>query len=288
LQRLLTLPDDVAVWPTHGAGSFCSAPPGADRTSTIGHEKATNSLLRAPDEDTFVRELVTLLGSFPPYFLRLANVNRRGPALLDGPPALVPLDPAEVRALLAAGGELLDVRPVPEFAAAHVPGSLSIPLRPVFATWLGWVAPNDRPLVVLRGANQSADEVAWQAAKIGYDFAGELAGGLAAWAAAGYPTTSTPVASADAVDGRSVLDVRQEDEFVAGHVPEAQHVELGELAVRIADVPAGPVVVMCGHGERAVTAASLLERAGRDDVAVLLGGPADWVASRGADLETGE
>jgi len=289
VQRLLALPDDVAVWPTHGAGSFCAAPPGADRTSTIGREKATNSLLRTPDEDTFVRELLGSLGSFPPYFLRLAEVNRRGPALLGGPPSLELLPPAEVRELLAAGGELVDVRPVPEFAALHVPGSLSIPLRPVFATWLGWVAPADRPLVVVRGADQSADEVAWQAAKIGYDnLAGELAGGVPAWAEAGYPTTGTPLASPDAVDDRSVLDVRQEAEYVAGHLPQARHVELGELADRTADVPAGPIVVMCGHGERATTAASLLERAGRGDVAVLVGGPDDWAAGRGTALETGE
>jgi hydroxyacylglutathione hydrolase len=78
--RLLTLPDEAAVWPTHGAGSFCSAPTGTERTSSIGREKATNPLLRAADEDGFVASLLGSLGSFPPYFLRLAEINRRAAA----------------------------------------------------------------------------------------------------------------------------------------------------------------------------------------------------------------
>ena len=84
LRRLATLPDATAVWPTHGAGSFCSAPPGAERTTTIGRERATNPLLAAENEDAFVRQLLGGLGSFPPYFLRLAEVNRRGPSLPPG------------------------------------------------------------------------------------------------------------------------------------------------------------------------------------------------------------
>jgi hydroxyacylglutathione hydrolase len=169
LQRLADLADDVPVWPTHGAGSFCSAPPGAARTSTIGTEKATNALLRAPDEDTFVRALLGSLGSFPPYFLRLAEVNRRGPGLLDGAPALPGLDVAHVRALTAAGAVIIDVRPVAGFSAGHPQGAVSIPLRPAFATWLGWLTPPDRPLVIVRDDDQDPDEIGWQAAKIGYD-----------------------------------------------------------------------------------------------------------------------
>lgn len=160
LRRLADLPDDVAVWPTHGAGSFCSAPPGAERTSTIGREKATNSLLRADTEDSFVAHLLGSLSSFPPYFLRLAEINRRSPTILDHPPALAPLDIAAVRTLIADGELLIDTRPVPEFAAAHLPGALSIPLRPVFTTWLGWLAPPDRPLLIVRGPAQDPAEIA--------------------------------------------------------------------------------------------------------------------------------
>ncbi|MQA10406.1 MAG: MBL fold metallo-hydrolase [Pseudonocardiaceae bacterium] len=288
LRRLAALPDDVAVWPTHGAGSFCSAPPGARRTSTIGQEKATNPLLRAGDEDAFVTALIGSLGSFPPYFLRLAEINRRGPVVLDTDPALPGLDVHTVRSLLADGAALIDARPVPEFAAGHIPGAVSIPLRPVFASWLGWLAPQDRPLIMVRGAGQDPAEIAWQAAKIGYtNVAGELAGGLDAWTANGNPTTSTRLLNAEEIGGMRILDIRQTPEFAAGHLPGASHIELGDLAGRAGELPNEPTVVMCGHGERAMGAASLLERAGHRDLAVLEGGPDDWAHASGRSLETG-
>lgn len=288
LYRLLTLPDQVEVWPTHGAGSFCSAPPGADRTSSIGRERATNPLLQAADEDAFVAQLLGSLGSFPPYFLRLAEVNRRGPAVLGGPPRLDPLSPATASGLLRDGAGLVDVRPVVEYAEGHVPGSLSIPLRDAFATWLGWLAPHDQPLLVLRSADQDPDEVAWQAVKIGYDnLVGELGGGIAAWTAAGLPVTATGLVGPQTVVGPEALDVRQDAEYISGHLPGARHIELGALPDRAADLPDRPVVVMCGHGERAVTGASVLERAGRHEVSVLVGGPDDWAAAHATEAETG-
>ena len=89
--------------------------------------------------------------------------------------------------------------------------------------------------------------------------------------------------TADHMTG-TVLDIRQDDEWNAGHIPGAIHVELGDLAT--ATVPAGPLTVMCGHGERAMSGASILPAAGHDDVAVLAGGPEDWHTVTGDDLET--
>ncbi|MFC7616431.1 rhodanese-like domain-containing protein [Actinokineospora soli] len=285
LRRLAELPDEVAVWPTHGAGSFCSAPPGARRTSTVGAERATNPLLRAGSEDEFVAALLGSLGSYPSYFARLPEVNRRG-VVLTGDPALPAADMTAVRSLLADGALLVDARPVADFAAGHVPGALSIPLRPAFASWLGWLVPPDVPLVVLRGPGQDAAEIAWQAAKIGY--AGvEFAGGMAAWTGAGQPVARTRLLTADQLGREPVLDVRQDAEFAAGHLPGAVHVELGDLAERADALPRGPLVVMCGHGERAMGAASLLERAGHHDLAVLAGGPGDWSSATGRALATG-
>jgi glyoxylase-like metal-dependent hydrolase (beta-lactamase superfamily II)/rhodanese-related sulfurtransferase len=287
VRRLADLPDHVALWPTHGAGSFCSAPPGADRVSSIGAEKASNPLLAAPDEDAFVAALLGSLGSFPAYFAWLADANRRGPAVLRDDPSLAPVAPAHARQLLRDGALLVDTRPVPEFAAGHVAGSLSIPLRDTFATWLGWLVPPDQPLVVLRGTDQDPAEVAWQAAKVGYDtVVGELAGGIDAATAAGLPIVATPLLRPRDVSaaGTRRLDVRQRSEFTAGHLPGAEHIELGALP-RILPTP-GPVVVTCGHGERATTAASLLERAGHRDVAVMVGGPGDWAAMHGIPLST--
>lgn len=293
LQRLVTLPDATAVWPTHGAGSFCSAPPGADRVTTIGRERVTNPLLSTDGEDAFVAELLGSLGSYPTYFDRLGEVNRVGPPLLERAPALASLTPADVARLLADRAEVVDTRPVDEFAAGHIPGSLSIPLRDAFATWLGWLARPDRPLVIVRNAGQDPAEIAWQAAKIGYDPVGELAGGVDAWAADDRDLTSTrlvhPREVAD-VGGR-VLDIRQAGEFTAGHLPGAMHLELGALAGEDADVTGRADnslrdvgVVMCGHGERAMGAASLLERQGLRDIAVLQGGPQDWARATGQSL----
>ena len=287
LRRLAALPDATAVWPTHGAGSFCSAPPGAARVTTIGAEKASNALLAAPDEDAFARRLLASLGSYPAYFDRLAEVNRSGPAPVAGTPGLAPLTPAGLRSLMSGGGQVIDVRPVADFAAGHVPGAVSIPLRDQFATWLGWLIPDGVPLGFVLAGGQDPAEVAWQALKIGYEnLAGQLDGGMAAWHADGGPAETTGLVTAGRIAGRPVLDVRQAAEYAAGHVPGAVHVELGSLPARAQDVPAG-AVVMCGHGERAMTAASLLQRAGHQGLAVLAGGPQDWADATGRPLREG-
>jgi glyoxylase-like metal-dependent hydrolase (beta-lactamase superfamily II)/rhodanese-related sulfurtransferase len=287
LRRLAALPDETLVWPTHGAGSFCSAPPGATRVTTIGTEKAANPLLAAPDEDAFARRLLASLGSYPAYFARLAEVNRRGPALVTGAPGLAPLTPGAVRVLMDRGGWLIDVRPIAEFAAGHIPGAVSIPLRGQFATWLGWLVPAGAPLGFVLAVGQDPAEVTWQALKIGYEnLAGQLDGGMAAWQADGRPVERTALVTAGGMDGRAVLDVRQHAEYVAGHVPGAAHIELGDLPGRAQDAPR-EAVVMCGHGERAMTAVSMLQRAGHTGLTVLAGGAQDWADATGRPLQEG-
>ena len=285
LQRLAALPDATAVWPTHGAGSFCSAPPGSARSSTIGQELVTNPLLAAPDQDAFVARLVGSLGTFPAYFRRLGEVNRRGPAPVPPGAVLPPLTVGQVLALRAAGAEIVDVRPPADYTAGHLPGSLANTLRPVFATWLGWLVPDPgAPLVFLRNDDQDPAEIVWQARKIGYDhLAGELAGGVTSWAAAGQSVATVPLLEAGQVDPARVIDVRQAGEFTSGHLPAAGHIELGALPG--AQLPAGPVVTMCGHGERAATAASVFERRGHHEIAVLTGSPDEWATATGIPLE---
>jgi hydroxyacylglutathione hydrolase len=285
LRRLVDqLDDDTLVLPTHGAGSFCAAPPGAARTTTIGAEKASNPLLAAPDEDSFVRLLLDGFGSYPAYFERLGEINRRGPRLLNGKAALGPLTVGEVTGLLSRGARIIDVRPVRDFAAAHVPGSLSIELRDAFATWLGWLADPGLPVVVVRNDGQDPDEIVWQAAKVGYELAGELTGGVASWQAAGGAAACIPVIDAAEARPERVVDIRQHGEFAAGHIPGSSN---AELATVIVHAPTGPVQTLCGHGERAATAASLLVAAGRTDVSIVLGGPPDWSEARGTPLQVG-
>jgi len=285
LRHLAELPDTTAVWPTHGAGSFCSAPPGAERTTTIGAQKQANALLAAPDEDTFVRQLLGSLGSYPAYFDRLGEINRRGPTVLSTAPTLATLSAAETRQLLGQGAQIIDVRPVTDFAHGHIPGAISIPLRDQFATWLGWLLPDATPLVFVTAPGQDLAELTWQALKIGYE---RLAGHLqwAAWQADGGQQRTIDLLTADRIADRPVLDIRQRAEHVTGHIADAIHIELGDLAGHADEAPAGAVVA-CGHGERAMTAASLLARAGHDDLAVLDGGPADWAKATGRTLEEG-
>jgi glyoxylase-like metal-dependent hydrolase (beta-lactamase superfamily II)/rhodanese-related sulfurtransferase len=287
LRRLMELPDDVLVWPTHGAGSFCSAPAGAERTSTIGRERATNPLLQLADEDAFVAALVASSGSYPPYFLRLGEINRGGPAVLPKEPALDSLDVDEVASLAEAGTPIVDIRPIAAYAEAHIPGSISIELRDAFATWLGWLVPFGARPVIVRDPVQEVPEIVGQAAKVGYSLRGELSGGVAAWTATGRTTASTVLAEAGLLRERRAVDIRQRAEYVDGHAPAAVNIELGDIPARLDALPDQPYVVMCGHGERAMSAASLIERAGLPAPAVLLGGPAQWSAAQQCHLERG-
>ena len=278
--RILTLPDDLPVYPTHGAGSFCSAPAGSERTTTIGRERRANPLLGAPDEDAFVRQLLGGLGSYPPYFLRLRDVNRRGPQLFGpGEPVMPRLRVDDVARLQAAGAWIVDVRPIDAFARAHVPGSVSIVLRSQFASWLGWIIPDGAPLVFVVGRDQDRVDLIRQARNIGYDtILGELDGDIDAWHTAERAVASIPLEDAARYEG-AIVDVRQHNEYTAGHIPGAISAELGDLTTET--LPRGPVALMCGHGERAMTGASLLARGGRRDLTVLVGGPDDWARSHG-------
>lgn len=287
LQRLATLGDEVAVWPTHGAGSFCSAPPGAERVTTVGAQRRDNPLLSAPDEDTFVSLLLSSLGSYPAYFARLGERNRHGAGVMTGAPVLGDLDVERVKALLDDGAVVIDVRSPAAFADCHVAGALSIPLRDQFATWLGWLLDDAVPLVFVAEDGQDLSEIGWQAYKIGYErLAGRLRGGVEAWWTAGEPVQHLQFGAARRLPDRPYVDVRQDGEYAGGHISGALHIELGALPARAADVPNG-AVIGCGHGERAMTAASVLQRHGITDVAVLDGGPKDYAAAHGRDMRTG-
>jgi hydroxyacylglutathione hydrolase len=291
LQLLMELPEETPVWPTHGAGSFCSSASGGERTSTIGREQATNPLLQVAGEDSFVDALLGSLGTFPDYFLRLGEVNLRGPAVLTAAPALPALSLEQVIEFRDEGAQIVDTRRPADYASGHVPGSLSIALRPVFATWLGWLADPQRPLVIVRSPDQDPEDIVWAAAKVGFDtLAGELDGGLPAWGDT-RARTSSLIGAGRLVSGAeassSVIDIRQATEFRAGHIADARNIELGGLAEHLSELPSGPLVLMCGHGERAMTAASILERAGRTDVAVLDGGATDWAQAAHLPLERG-
>lgn len=285
LRRFDDLPGDLPVYPTHGAGSFCSAPGASRRTSTLARERATNPLFSILDEDRFVEQLVAGFGTFPSYFARLPELNRRGPARYDSIPRLAELDHDRVDRHMSGGGVVVDARPIASFAAAHVPGSLSNALRPVFASWLGWLVEADRPLAFVLDEGQDRDELVRQCLDVGHEnLVGVVAGGIDSWGAAGRPMSTIPLVDTAGVVGR-IVDVRQANEYASGHLPAAENIELG--AVQGAGLPGGPVTVMCGHGERAMSGASILVANGHTEVVVLDGGPESWSAETGRPLATG-
>ena len=284
LRRFSSLPGDVAVYPTHGAGSFCAAPGAAQRSSTLAHERATNPLFGIVDETEFVAKLVDGFGNFPKHFSVLPEVNRRGPVRYDALPQLAELTPDEVDRLVASGGAIIDARSAAAFAAGHVPGSLSITLRPVFGTWLAWLVQPNRRLVFLLDDDQDRDDLVRQCLDVGLEnLAGVCAGGIREWKRSGRPVGRLSQVDATNLYGQ-IIDVRQANEFAEGHVPGAVNIELA--AISEATLETGLVTVMCGHGERAMTAASILNSRQLVNVVVLDGGPDTWSAATGHALAT--
>lgn len=287
-EKILPLPDDVAVYPTHGAGSFCTATPGAARRTTIGEERATNPFLRLATPDELIADLARVMPSYPTYFHHMRAINRRGPRLLDGIPELEPLAPNDVAARMARGEAVVDIRPVARYVAGHIPGVYHVELRPAFAAWVGWVVPFATPVTLVSGTTDAHEEAVRQLVRIGYDdFPGYLAGGMPAWERAGLAVARLPVLTVAEVRDRLergqpllVLDVRQDAEWAAGHIAGARHVEAGALASDVHGLPRTvPIAAHCGHEQRSATAISVLERQGYTGLHLIEDGWSGWQAA---------
>lgn len=287
-QKIFRYPDSVAIYPTHGAGSFCNAPSSPDRTSTLGRERRSNPLALAKSEKEFIAQAIGSLPSYPTYFNYLRAVNQLGAPILRGFPALKPLSPESVHAQMIQGVAVVDTRPPREFAAGHIPNSYGIPLGAPLSTWAGWTLPFRAPIILIAEDPVSRDEAIRQLIRIGFDdLSGYLDGGIAAWEATGLPSAQVPMLSAEQVqrlygesDAPHLLDVRQDAEWAAGHLPRAIHIEGGRLPFD--DVPFAkdePLVVHCGHSDRSTVAISILEQRGYRDVRLMYGGFSAWQAA---------
>jgi hydroxyacylglutathione hydrolase len=261
------LPDEVAVYPTHGFGSFCSATPTAGTSSTIGTERRVNVALRS-DEAAFVAELIAGLSAYPRYYAHMGPANRRGPRAFDlTQPERA--DPAELRRRIDAGEWIVDLRERRAFARAHVTGTISIEFGDSFSTYLGWAIPWGTPLTLIGESPDQVAEAQLQLARIGIDhISGAAVGPAAALAPDGhissYQVTDFGGLAAEwDRPGLVVLDVRRPDEWQAGHLARAVHVPFWEIEGRAAEVPSGEVWVHCASGFRASIGASILQRAGR-------------------------
>ena len=265
------LPDQVAVYPTHGFGSFCSATPTTGGASTIGAQRRSNLALTS-DEDEFVKGLMAGLTAYPRYYAHMGPANRSGPA---APDLTAPrrADPAELRRRIDAGEWVVDLRQRRAFAAGHISGTISVELGDPFATYLGWTMPWGQPLTLIGDHSGQVADACRQLVRIGVDQLAAAAAGPTGDLADGrmgrYDVRDFPALAAGwPTAGRVVLDVRRPDEWRAGHLPGAVHIPFWELERRAAEVPAGEVWVHCASGFRASIGASLLDRAGRQVVHV--------------------
>ena len=266
------LADPVAVYPTHGFGSFCSATQTDATTSTIGRERRTNPVLTRAERH-FIDEVLAGLDAWPAYYAHMAPANAAGPSAPDlSPPQRADAD--QIRARIEAGEWVVDLRHRVAFAAGHLPGTLSLGLDGAFATYLGWLIPWGTPLTLLGDRPEQVAQAQRELVRIGIDRPVAAATGTPADWSAGRPQATLARASfADLAQVRHhrpvvILDVRRRLEWQAGHLTGAVHLPLHELPHRLGEIPDGDVWVHCEAGYRAATAASLLQAAGRRVVAV--------------------
>ena len=271
-QRLAeALPDEAGVFPTHGFGSFCSASQSEATQSTIGREKRANPALTL-DEEAYVRELLAGLDAWPAYYAHMAPANSAGPAEPDlSAPALA--DPEEIRRRIESGEWVVDLRNRTAFAAGHVAGSLNFGLDGAFSTYLGWLIAWGTPLTLLGETAEDVAEAQRELVRIGIERpAAHATGKPEDWTDRELATF--PVARfADLAQVRHhreivILDVRRDDERREASIPGTVHIPIHQLPSRLSEIPAGEVWVHCAAGYRASIAASILDAAGRDVVAV--------------------
>ncbi|MFE1560586.1 rhodanese-like domain-containing protein [Streptomyces sp. NPDC058734] len=267
------LADDVAVMPTHGFGSFCSAGRADGDHSTIGAEKASNPAL-LKDVETFVEELLAGLDDVPAYYAHMGPANAAGPAPVD---LTVPerADAGEISRRLAAGEWVVDLRSRLAFSEGHVAGSFNFEVEGRLATYLAWMMPWGKPVTLLAETAEDITRAQRELARVGIDRPAAAAVGSPADWTGDAPLASFPRATfADLAAARArgvelvVLDVRRDGERADGWIEGSVHIPIHQVHQRLDEVPAGTVWVHCAGGMRAAIAASVLDAGGRDVVAV--------------------
>lgn len=281
-KKIIPLGDEVIICPAHGAGSACGSSITDRPWTTIGLERKLNPMLQFQERDTFIAEATRELER-PPYFRKMEELNVEGAPLLESLPFLLPLSPKEFSDRMKKS-VVLDSRTELGFSAAHVPGSLSVWLDGI-PNYSGWFLPYGQSLLLVT-EDRNPNNTAKYLLRLGYDnIEGHLSGGMLAWHTAGMASASVKTFTVqelctflDRGQKPLILDVRSREELETnGRIPDALHIHITQLPLRIDEVPTDKEVhIFCGSGLRSMIAASLLKRKGRNNIAVILGGFAGW------------
>jgi hydroxyacylglutathione hydrolase len=288
LRKFSEQPDRLQIWPGHGAGSACGKSLGSMPQSTLGYERLFNWAFAEMSEKEFVARALEDQPVPPRYFAVMKRVNRAA----DLPPSrLSPkeLGLPELEAALRQKAAVIDTRPAKKFAAAHIPGTVNIPLGKSFLNWTGALVPDDRDfyLITERESDEAEKTVIGDLAKIGLTrVAGVLRSDvLRDWRSKHGEPEQVPQLDPsqlnDALKKRKVqvVDVRAPDEWKRGHLPGAIHIPLAALPDRVGELDASvPIVLHCKGGGRSSIATSFLQSQGIGDVSNLDGGYESWLA----------
>jgi rhodanese-related sulfurtransferase len=274
VNRLAALPDETGLYPTHGAGSFCTTSTAASDTSTIGQEKKTNPVLGYRDEDSFVESQLSGLVPFPSYYKFMGPANVAGAKPFD----VFDISDISEEAFERLESEVtvLDARPRADFAGSHLPGSVAVELRDDFGVWAGWVLPYNTPLVLVINPDQDREEAIRQLARIGFDDVRGFISNLTDWSQHldSYQLTNLAGFITAVTEGAQVLDVRAPNEWREGSVRGSTLMYAPDVINQTpADLdPEHPVWVVCGTGYRANITASVLESRGYQPIVLTEGG----------------
>jgi len=282
--KIMTLPDEVIVYPAHGAGSACGKNMSKETTDLLGNQKKTNYALRADmTKEEFIKEVTDGLLPPPQYFAQNVAMNKSGAKGMDEilEKGNVPLDVETFEAVANHEGALvLDTRSPGEFAADHVPNSIFIGIDGSFAPWVGALIPDLEQPIVFIAPEGREEEIVTRLSRVGYDNTlGYLSGGIASWKAAGKDTeqvTTIPAhqfAGAYKEGGLNVMDVRKPSEFEAEHVEDAMNLPLDFISENMDQVDKKKQYhIHCAGGYRSMIAASILKSRGFDNIVDVAGG----------------
>jgi len=284
-EKVMTLPDDVIVYPAHGAGSACGKNMSKETWDSLGNQKKNNYALRADmNREEFIKEVTNGLLPPPPYFPLNVGMNKTGYDSFDTvmKRGLVGLNPAEFEAAANATSALiLDTRDPNEFAKGFIPNSIFIGIDGAFAPWVGTLIPDIKQEILIIAEEGREKEVITRLSRVGHDNTiGFLKGGFQSWKNAQFEIDSIENISAIRFEklfnegGLKVVDVRKETEYAIGHLENAQLLPLNSLNQEIASFPMGGVktFIHCAGGYRSVIAASMLKSRGYTGLVNVEGG----------------